>query len=143
MQDHGLFQAICRVNRLDSEDKEYGYIIDYKDLFKSLEQSIKDYTGEAFAGYEAADVEGLLKDRLQQGRERLEEARESVKALCEPVEPPRDTAAYLRFFCAAESGNVEQLKSNEPKRVTLYRLVAAFLRGLRQPSQRDERGWLR
>ena len=128
MQDHGLFQAICRVNRLDSEDKEYGYIIDYKDLFKSLEQSIKDYTGEAFAGFDAADVEGLLKDRLQQGRERLEEARESVKALCEPVEPPRDTAAYLRFFCAAESGNVEQLKGNESKRVTLYRLVAAFLR---------------
>ena len=48
MQDHGLFQAICRVNRLDGEDKEYGYIIDYKDLFRSLEQSIKDYTGEAF-----------------------------------------------------------------------------------------------
>ena len=45
MQDHGLFQAICRVNRLDGEDKEYGYIIDYKDLFRSLEQSIKDYTG--------------------------------------------------------------------------------------------------
>ena len=128
MQDHGLFQAICRVNRLDSEDKEYGYIIDYKDLFGSLEQAIKDYTGEAFAGYDAADVEGLLKDRLQQGRERLEEARESVKALCEPVEPPRDTVSYFRFFCAAESGNVEQLKSNEPKRITLYRLVAAFLR---------------
>ena len=36
MQDHGLFQAICRVNRLDGDDKEYGYIIDYKDLFKSL-----------------------------------------------------------------------------------------------------------
>ena len=97
-------------------------------MFKSLEQSIKDYTGEAFAGFDAADVEGLLKDRLQQGRERLEEARESVKALCEPVEPPCDTAAYLRFFCAAESGNVEQLKGNESKRVTLYRLVAAFLR---------------
>jgi len=27
MQDHGLFQAICRVNRLDGEDKDYGYII--------------------------------------------------------------------------------------------------------------------
>ena len=36
MQDHSLFQAICRVNRLDGEDKEYGYIIDYKDLFRSL-----------------------------------------------------------------------------------------------------------
>ena len=128
MQDHGLFQAICRVNRLDGEDKEYGYIIDYKDLFKSLEQSITDYTAEAFSGYDADDVKGLLKDRLQQGRERLEEAREAVKGLCELVEPPRDTAAYVRFFCAAESGNAEQLKRNEPKRVSLYRLVAALLR---------------
>ena len=128
MQDHGLFQAICRVNRLDGEDKEYGYVIDYKDLFRSLEQSIKDYTGEAFDGFDATDVQGLLKDRLTQGRERLQEAREAVKALCEPVEPPRDTAAYLRFFCAAESGNAGQLKANEPKRVTLYRLAAAFLR---------------
>ena len=128
MQDHGLFQAICRVNRLDGEDKEYGYIIDYKDLFRSLEQSIKDYTDEAFEGYDKADVEGLLKDRLQQGRERLEETREATKALCEPVEPPRDTAAYLHYFCAAYSGNAGQLKSNEPKRVAFYKQVAAFLR---------------
>ena len=98
MQDHGLFQAICRVNRLDGEDKEYGHVIDYKDLFKSLEQSIHDYTGGAFDGYDAADVQDLLKDRLRQGRERLEEAREAVAAWCEPVEPPRDTAAYLRYF---------------------------------------------
>ena len=128
MQDHGLFQAICRVNRLDGEDKEYGYIIDYKDLFRSLQQSIQEYTGEAFGGYDKEDVEGLLKDRLQEGRERLEEAREAVKALCEPVAPPRDTAAYLRFFCAAEGGNAEQLKENEPRRVALYRLAAAYLR---------------
>jgi type I restriction enzyme R subunit len=128
MQDHSLFQAICRVNRLDGEDKEYGYIIDYKDLFRSLERSIKDYTGEAFGGYDKADVDGLLKDRLQQGRERLEEAREAVKAVCEPVEPPRDTAAYLRYFCTAKSGNAEQLKDNEPRRVALYKLAAAFLR---------------
>lgn len=128
MQDHGLFQAICRVNRLDGEDKEYGYIVDYKDLFRSLEQSIQDYTGEAFSGFDKQDVEGLLKDRLQQGRDRLEEAREAVKALCEPVELPRDTAAYVRFFCAVESGNAEQLKENEPKRVALYKLAAAYLR---------------
>jgi type I restriction enzyme R subunit len=128
MQDHGLFQAICRVNRLDGEDKEYGCIVDYKDLFRSLAQSIQDYTGEAFAGYDKEDVEGLLKDRLEQGRARLEEAREAVKALCEPVEPPQDTASYLRYFCAAESGNAEQLQENEPKRVALYKLVAAYLR---------------
>src|SRR5690606_9699946 len=51
MRDHGLFQAICRVNRLHTEDKEVGYIIDYKDLFKSLEKSIHDYTSEAFDGF--------------------------------------------------------------------------------------------
>ena len=128
MQDHSLFQAICRVNRLDGEDKEYGYIIDYKDLFKSLEQSIKDYTAEVFGGYDAADVQGLLKDRLQQGRERLEETREAIKALFEPVEPPRDNDAYRRYFCAEDSGNDRQLKDNEPKRLALYKLTAAFLR---------------
>ena len=36
MRDHGLFQAICRVNRLDGDDKDYGYIVDYRDLFNSL-----------------------------------------------------------------------------------------------------------
>ena len=124
MQDHGLFQAICRVNRLDGEDKEYGYIIDYKDLFRSLEGAIQEYTGEAFEGYDREDVEGLLKDRLEQGRNRLEETREAVKALCEPVDPPRDTEAYLRYFCHDGKG----LAANERKRLTLYRSVAAFLR---------------
>ena len=128
MQDHGLFQAICRVNRLDGDDKEYGYIIDYKDLFRSLEQSIQDYTGEAFDGYDAADIKDLLKDRLRQGTERLEETREAVKALCEPVEPPYDSAAYLSYFCTADSRDADQLKDNEPKRLNLYKLAAAYLR---------------
>ncbi len=128
MRDHGLFQAICRVNRLHGEDKEYGYIVDYKDLFCSLEQSIADYTGEAFADYDEEDVKGLLENRLDKARERLEEAREAVKALCEPVEPPRDTSAYLRFFCAEESGNADQLKANESKRLTLYKSVPGLLR---------------
>ena len=128
MRDHGLFQAICRVNRLHGEDKEYGFVIDYKDLFRSLEQSIRDYTGGAFDGYDKAEVQGLLKDRLEQGRKRLEEAREKVRALCEPVEPPRATADYLHYFCAAESGNVDQLKANEPKRLSLYKLAASLVR---------------
>jgi len=128
MRDHGLFQAICRVNRLDGEDKEYGCIVDYQDLFKSLDQAISDYTGEAFESYDREDVAGLLKNRLEQARERLEETREAIKALCEPVEPPKDSAAYFHYFCATESGNADQLKANEPKRLALYKMAAAYLR---------------
>lgn len=128
MRDHGLFQAICRVNRLDGEDKSYGYIIDYKDLFKSLEGAVRDYTSGAFDAYDKEDVKGLLENRLEKAREDLEEAREAVKALCEPVEAPKDTAAYLHYFCAKDSGNVDQLKDNEPKRLKLYQFTASLLR---------------
>ncbi|QOX79847.1 HsdR family type I site-specific deoxyribonuclease [Trichlorobacter lovleyi] len=128
MRDHGLFQAICRVNRLDGDDKEYGYIIDYKDLFKKLEGAVQNYTSGALDGFDREDVAGLLEDRLQKAKEHLEESRESIKALCEPVEPPKDTLAYLRFFCAVESGNAEQLKENEPKRLALYKMTATLLR---------------
>jgi type I restriction enzyme R subunit len=128
MRDHGLFQAICRVNRLDGGDKEYGYIIDYKDLFKSLATSIHDYTAGALDGYDKADVAGLLQDRLRKAREDLEEAREAIKALCEPVDAPQDTAAYLRYFCAIDSGDAAQLKENEPKRLALYKFTARFIR---------------
>jgi type I restriction enzyme R subunit len=116
------------VNRLHTDDKEYGYIVDYRDLFKSLERSIHDYTSEAFDGYDREDVEGLLKNRLDKARERLEEARETVKALCEPVEPPKGTAEYLRYFCAQDTADKEQLKDNEPKRVALYKHTVSLIR---------------
>lgn len=128
MQDHGLFQAICRVNRLDGEDKEYGQIIDYKDLFRSLEGAITDYTSGAFEGYDKADVEGLLENRLQKAQQRLTEVLESIRALCEPVAPPRDTPAYLHFFCAADTADKDVLKENEPKRLTFYKLTASLIR---------------
>ncbi len=128
MRDHGLFQAICRVNRLDGDDKEYGYIVDYKDLFNSLGTAIRDYTSGALDGYDKEDVAGLLGDRLKMARERLEEARETIKALCEPVAAPQDTAAYLRYFCAADTADKNQLKENEGKRILLYKLTVSLIR---------------
>lgn len=128
MHDHGLFQAICRVNRLDGDDKEYGYVIDYKDLFKSLEGAVKDYTSGAFDAYDKADVDGLLTNRLDKAKERLEEARESIKALCEPVDPPKDTEAYLRYFCAQDTSDKDLLKENEPRRIALYKQTVSLIR---------------
>jgi type I restriction enzyme R subunit len=128
MRDHGLFQAICRVNRLDGDDKDYGYIVDYQDLFNSLEDAITDYTSGALDGYEKKDIQGLLSDRIDKARGNLDEALETIRALVEPVAPPKGTLQYQQYFCAQEHGNAGQLKANEPRRVELYKAVAAVTR---------------
>ena len=128
MADHNLFQAICRVNRLDGDDKEYGYIVDYKDLFRCLDKAITDYTQGAFEGYDKEDVAGLLKDRLEQARLDLENALEMVRALCEPVKAPRNTEDYIHYFCGKSGSNQDELTENEALRLTLYQNVAKLLR---------------
>ena len=126
MQDHGLFQAICRVNRVDKEGKDYGYIIDYKDLFKSLQGAITDYTSMAFDNYDEDDVKGLLKDRHTESKERLETALEALIALCEPVHP-KDEPSYIKFFCG-NTENPNDIKETEEKRVGLYKAVVKLIR---------------
>jgi len=128
MRDHSLFQAICRVNRLDGDDKDYGYIVDYKDLFGRLEGAINNYTNGAFDRYDPADVAGLLVDRLDSAKNRLEDTLETVRAICEPVMAPRDTKDYLHYFCGTDTLDPEALTTNEPKRVALYKSVAALIR---------------
>jgi type I restriction enzyme, R subunit len=127
MRDHGLFQAICRVNRLDGDDKEYGYIIDYKDLFHRLEGAMGDYTSGAFDAYDAQDVAGLLTDRLEKAQQRLEETRETVKAICEAVLVPRGQKEYIHYFCG-DPIKKDDLQSNELKRLALYKAIASLLR---------------
>ena len=127
MQDHGLFQAICRTNRLDGEDKDFGYIVDYKDLFKKVENAIAVYTSEIDHSAGGADPEVMLQDRLTLGRERLDNALEAMFLLCEPVQPPKGELEHIHYFC----GNTEiadDLKTHEPQRVAFYKGVVALLR---------------
>lgn len=127
MQDHGLFQAICRTNRLDGEDKEFGYIVDYKDLFKKVENAIAVYTAELDYSAGGADPEILLKDRMSKGRERLDNALEAIALLCEPVAPPKSELEHIHYFC----GNTEipeDLKARETQRVAFYKATVALVR---------------
>ncbi|MEQ9581974.1 MAG: restriction endonuclease subunit R, partial [Arenibacter sp.] len=104
----------------------YGYIVDYMDLFDSVKKSINDYTSGAFDEYDADDVKGLLSDRYEVSKERLETALEKVRALCEPVFP-KDDIHFIRYFC----GNPEKssdIKDTEEKRVNLYKAVASLVR---------------
>ena len=128
MQDHGLFQAICRVNRLDSEDKQFGYIVDYKDLFRKLEDAVAVYTADLdYANFEPRDVDIMLQDRLKAGKERLDNALEEIALLCEPVAPPKASLDYQHYFC----GNTEipeDLKRTEVQRIALYKNTVALIR---------------
>ncbi|MBM2846543.1 MAG: restriction endonuclease subunit [Bacteroidetes bacterium] len=127
MQDHGLFQAICRTNRLDGEDKDFGYVVDYKDLFKKVENAIAVYTSELDYSAGGSDPEILLKDRLKNGKERLDNAVEALVLLCEPVEPPNGELEHIHYFC----GNTEipsDLKEREPQRVALYKATVSLVR---------------
>ena len=46
LRDHNLFQAICRTNRLDGDDKDYGYIVDFKKLFDDVQEAIAVYSSD-------------------------------------------------------------------------------------------------
>lgn len=123
MRDHGLFQAICRVNRLDGEDKDYGYVVDYKDLFKSLGEAVTDYTSNAFDKYDEGDVAGLLKDRIKSARTKLIDTLEEIRCLCEPVKPPKETPDYIDYF--APEG---KLREAAQRRMALYKMTSSLVR---------------
>jgi len=128
MQDHGLFQAICRVNRLDTDDKDFGFIVDYKDLFKKVENAVAVYTSDLdYDDFEASDCDVLLKDRLKMGRERLDNTLEALELLCEDVKAPKGDLEHIHYFC----GNTEipeELKIREVQRTALYKATVAFIR---------------
>lgn len=132
MQDHGLFQAICRVNRLD-KDKDLGYIVDYKDLFENIEGAVEDYTTGAFDNFDKEDITGLLKNRLEFGSERLNKALKKVKSICEPVENPKGTLELLHYFVVEDLDTIsesreEKLKNTESRRIEFYDAVSDLVR---------------
>lgn len=128
MRDHGLFQAICRVNRLDDESKEYGYIVDYKQLFRKINDAVSDYTSGAFESFDEEDIKGLIKDRVEDAKKAFEDALEKLDDLCQGVKSPKSTVEYQHFFC----GDYSKDKINEEifiaNRERLYRLVSSLVR---------------
>ena len=128
MQDHGLFQAICRTNRVDGEDKDYGYIVDYRNMFDSVGQAISVYTSELdMDNFETEDIGIMLQDRLEAGKQRLDNAMEELALLCEPVQPPRGTLEYQHYFCGNPE-NENDLKDTALRRTQLYKKTVAFIR---------------
>lgn len=129
LRDHNLFQAICRTNRLDGDDKEYGHIVDFKELFGKVQEAIAVYSSDELDVDETHGEDGnvRLNDWREEGRRRLEETREALVLLSEPVPQPREVEQFLHHFCgdAADSG---ALVATEPLRIAFYKATAAFVR---------------
>ena len=129
LRDHNLFQAICRTNRLDGDDKDYGYIVDFKELFGNVQEAIAVYSSDELDTDQGGGGENNvhLKDWLAEGKKKLDEAREALRYLCEPVPLPREVEQFLHFFCG-DAANPNALNETEPLRVEFYKATATFVR---------------
>jgi type I restriction enzyme R subunit len=136
LRDHNLFQAICRTNRLDGDDKDFGYIVDYKELFGDVQQAIAVYNSDELDTDIGNGGENNvhLKDWLEEGRRRLDEAREALHYLCEPVAPPREVEQYLHYFCG-DAASPTALVESEALRTAFYQAVASYSRAFAATAQ--------
>ena len=130
LRDHNLFQAICRTNRLDGDDKDYGHIIDFKELFGEVQEALAVYSSDELDtdSGNGGDNNVHLKDWLDEGKKKLDETREALRYLCEPVALPREVEQFLHYFCG-DAANPNALNETEALRMSFYKAVAVFVRG--------------
>ena len=136
LRDHNLFQAICRTNRLDGDDKDYGHIVDFKELFGEVQEAIAVYSSDDLDtdSGSGGDNNVHLKDWLSEGRKRLDQAREALSYLCEPVQLPREVEQYLHYFCG-DAANPNALNETETLRISFYKAVAVYVRAFAAMAQ--------
>ncbi len=136
LRDHNLFQAICRTNRLDGDDKDYGHIVDYKELFGEVEEAIAVYSSDELDTDPGNGGPNniQLKDWLVEGRRKLDEAREALHYLCAPVAPPQQVEQFLHYFCG-DASNPNALNETEALRIAYYKGVATFVRAYAEIAQ--------
>jgi type I restriction enzyme R subunit len=136
LHDHNLFQAICRTNRLDGDDKTYGHIVDFKELFGEVQEAIAVYSSDELDTDEGngGDNNVHLKDWLVEGKKKLDEAREALRYLCEPVAAPREVEQFLHYFCG-DAADSNALSETEALRVSFYKAVAVFVRAFAAVAQ--------
>ncbi len=97
LKEHGLLQAIARVNRVfedeDAPEKRFGLVVDYCGVLQNLTDSLVAY--EALAGYDAADISGALVS-IREEAAKLPELHAALLSLFDGVSNRCDREAYAR-----------------------------------------------
>ena len=123
LKDHNLFQAICRPNRLD-EDKDFGYIVDYKQLFDNLLSSMNDYAGTAFENLDMSECQNIIKDEKSEAIKSFIDAVDKVDNICFDVKSPKGDKEYKEYFCLSKYDSIDEEDTYERLRQKLYNAVS-------------------
>lgn len=129
LKQHNLIQAIARVNRLH-QNKEFGYLIDYRGILKELDATIADYQDLAErttqGGFDIDDLKGLY-SRMDTEYKKLPGLYSELWAIFAEVTNKQDGAA-LRQVLAPKIDTIDgQLTdTNQKKRDDFYATLTAF-----------------
>jgi type I restriction enzyme, R subunit len=115
LKEHGLLQAIARVNRL-FEGKDFGYIIDYRGVLGELNEAMDTYG--ALEEYDREDINGTFTD-VSAEIKRLPQIHSDLWAIFRTVTNQDDREALERFLEA------------EDKRQHFYETLTDFARALK------------
>ncbi len=138
IKDHTLFQAVCRVNRLGEDirdedgnvvvktHKEFGRIIDFKNLFESVEEVVKKFNGGVgFSGLDDVDVDGLLDSAVTKCKNKLLAATKAYEGLRTFWESKNLTDnEVLADYYVTEIENEEPAKA---RRAILYSITGGMV----------------
>ena len=91
---HTLLQAIARVNRV-SEDKDYGYIIDYYGVLKELDSALKTYS--TFEDFDEEQLQGTLTN-INKELEKLPQSHTDLWQIFNNVKNKKDAEQYQLFL---------------------------------------------
>lgn len=117
LHDHGLLQAIARVNRLHENEKlpkTAGYIIDYSENALNIDTAMK-----LFGNYDEGDVKGALIDVREKIQE-LEQSYAVVEDLLKEAKNSSDDEVYLNLL------------KDEARRELFHRSVNEFIKVLNE-----------
>jgi len=112
LKEHGLLQAIARVNRL-YEGKEFGYIIDYYGVLGELNEALKTYS--ALSEFDREDLEMALTD-ISEEIAKLPQKHSELWDIFKEIRNRKDEEAY------------ERLLSEQDRRELFYARLSAFSR---------------
>lgn len=112
---HTLLQAIARVNRV-SEDKDYGYIIDYYGVLKELDSALKTYS--TFEDFDEEQLQGTLTN-INKEIEKLPQSHSDLWQIFNAIQNKKDAEQY------------QVLLRDEALRVKFYNQLNVYARLLK------------